>query len=130
MEENLPEPWDIRQILRDTAPRVNINVDHPDDQYTLRIAKLEGSFPQHTHDGDESWFIFRGAVRFEAGGKRLEVSEGQGLRIPAGIAHSPTCLVPDTLVLIVHRKGFATHLPDPLASTGYRELDLLERAER
>ncbi|MFT4269148.1 MAG: AraC family transcriptional regulator [Xenophilus sp.] len=41
----------------------------------------------HFHPQDQWSFVLRGSRCFDVGGKRIEVRAGEGLRIPAGLAH-------------------------------------------
>ncbi|MFU8850172.1 cupin domain-containing protein [Micromonospora sp. SL1-18] len=103
--------WSIDRRLEGHPARTNINVAFVDGAYAMRVAQLRETFPPHRHDSDESWFVYQGRMRVDSEIGSVEVGAGEGVVIPAGVRHSPTCLEPGTIVLIVNRRGQRT-LPD------------------
>lgn len=117
--------WSIEQRLAGHPTRTNINVAFVDGAYAMRIAQLRDTFPPHRHDSDESWFVYKGRMRVDSDAGSVEVAAGEGVVIPAGVRHSPTCLEPGTTVLIVNRRGQRT-LPDDqheFVAAGATDLD-------
>lgn len=121
------EKFDIEASLAPLPPRTNLNVFFVDDRYALRIARVRDTFPAHRHaEGDEGWFVHRGRLRIDTELGPVELSTGQGARIPRGMRHSPTALEEGTLVLVVNVRGMTIdyeHDTDP-ESTGFHERDL------
>lgn len=79
--DRIPEPWSPH-----VAARVN-------DQ-EVRLAKIEGSFDWHHHDGvDELFFVVKGrfVMRFRANDEQWDVAmeEGDMLVVPANVEHMP-----------------------------------------
>ena len=77
----IPEPWSPH-----IAARVN-------DQ-EVRLAKIEGSFDWHFHDGvDEMFFVVKGRfkMRFRAEDEQWDVAmeEGDMIVVPANVEHMP-----------------------------------------
>ncbi len=117
--------FNVQRILEGHPPRTNVNVAAVDGEYTIRIARVTGTFPAHHHDGDEAWYIQSGGLRIDSDLGTVELHAGEGALVPAGAIHSPTCLQEGTTVVVFHRKGFATIPVDAAAldASGYREFD-------
>lgn len=45
-------------------------------------------YPPHSHACDESIWVVRGRITFEAGGRKLYLEPGDRLMLPAGTVHS------------------------------------------
>jgi len=87
----LPELW---------SPRVLGQVN---DQY-IKVARVEGAFPWHTHDHeDEMFLVLRGALtigRAEADGGPVTVQPGEFFVVPAGLHHNTSAEVETWIALI------------------------------
>lgn len=87
----LPELW---------SPRVLGQVN---DQY-VKVARIEGVFPWHTHDHeDEMFLVLRGALtigRSEADGGPVVVQPGEFFVVPAGLHHNTSAEVETWIALI------------------------------
>jgi quercetin dioxygenase-like cupin family protein len=70
------------------SPRV---IGQVNNQY-IKVAKVQGEFPWHTHDGeDEMFLVLRGQLhigRSAADGGRVSVSAGEFFVVPRGIRHN------------------------------------------
>jgi mannose-6-phosphate isomerase-like protein (cupin superfamily) len=121
------EKFDLEALLAPLPPRTNLNVFFVDDRYALRIARVRDTFPAHRHaEGDEGWFVYRGRLRIDTELGPVELSAGQGARIPKGMRHSPTALEEGTLVMVVNVRGMTIdyeHASDA-AGAGFLERDL------
>ncbi len=57
--------------------------------WILRAAAIKGEFHWHSHKTDELFFIYKGFVTIDTKQGPIELGEGQGTVIPAGIEHRP-----------------------------------------
>ncbi len=85
---NIPKAFD--HIRDHWSPHIAANVNGQD----VRLAKIEGAFEWHHHDGvEEAFFIVRGGftMHFRTNEEEWTValSEGGFLVVPAGVEHMP-----------------------------------------
>ena len=74
------------EITEHWSPRV---VAECNDQY-LKIAKVEGEFVWHQHDGeDELFIVHRGALEIEMEAGSVHLGEGDVYVVPKGVRHRP-----------------------------------------
>jgi len=121
------EKVDINALLRPHPPRTNFNIFQVDGSHNLRVARIFGEYPWHSHPShDEAWVVLKGSVTIQTEAGRLPLKAGDAVRIPAGLRHSPTTSESDTTVLIVNSKDFQTRYlhGDSDESAGYTEIDL------
>jgi len=118
--------FNVEQLLAPHPPRTNLYVANLDGRFGLRIAQIRDTFPAHRHpNGDEGWFIYRGRLRIDSEIGSVELSQGEGVVLPRGVRHSPTCLEDGTIVLVMNARDLAT-VPDDagaLTASGYTEVD-------
>lgn len=56
----------------------------------IRLAKIEGSFDWHHHDGvDEAFFVVRGRFVMRFRDRDVAMEEGDLIVVPAGVEHLP-----------------------------------------
>lgn len=68
------------------SPRVIAEVD---DAF-VKVAKVQGEFPWHAHDGeDELFFLLKGQLRIELEAGAVELSAGELFVVPKGVRHRP-----------------------------------------
>ncbi len=81
---NIPAAYD--RIAEQWSPHIAARVNGQE----VRLAKIEGPFEWHHHDGvDEAFFVVKGSftMRFRDGD--IEMSEGDFIVVPAGVEHMP-----------------------------------------
>src|SRR5690606_25589791 len=56
----------------------------------VRLVKLEGAFPWHSHpEADEMFLVWKGRLRLEFRDRTVELDAGQMCVVPRGIEHRP-----------------------------------------
>ena len=81
---NIPDAFE--RITEHWSPHIAARINGQD----VRLAKIEGPFEWHQHDGiDEAFFVVNGGftMRFRDG--EIEMGEGDILVVPAGVEHMP-----------------------------------------
>ena len=74
------------RVTEHWSPKVIAQVN---DQY-LKVAKVQGEFPWHQHDGeDELFFIVRGSLVIELRDGKVRLAEGDFYVVPRGVQHRP-----------------------------------------
>ena len=59
---------------------------------SVKIAKMQGEFPWHSHDiEDEMFLVVKGRLTIKLRDGDLKISAGQFTIIPAGVEHQPVC---------------------------------------
>lgn len=76
--DRIPEPW---------SPHIAARVNGQD----VRLAKIEGAFEWHRHDGvEEAFFVVKGAFTMRFRDHDVAMSQGDFIVVPAGVEHMPT----------------------------------------
>jgi hypothetical protein len=118
---------DIAELLAPHPARKNFNLFWVDGLYTLRTAKVTGTFPWHSHpEADEGWFVVKGKVTIHTTAKDIVLGPGEAVLIPKGTVHAPTADIDNSIVLIVNGRNFRTVFTEPisLSDVGYVEQDV------
>lgn len=94
--DRIPEPW---------SPHIAARVNGQE----VRLAKIEGAFDWHAHDGvDEAFFVVKGrfVMEFRAGNDQWAVAmeEGDLLVVPANTEHRPVADA-DCQVMLIETAG-------------------------
>ncbi|MCP3919504.1 MAG: cupin domain-containing protein [bacterium] len=85
--DSFDEPW---------SPRVVAELNGQ----LVKVAKCDGEFPWHTHEGEDELFqVLRGRMRIELRGRDIELAPGQMFVVPRGVEHRPVA-EPGTAVLL------------------------------
>jgi mannose-6-phosphate isomerase-like protein (cupin superfamily) len=118
------ERTNIDELLAPLEPRKNMNIiSLDDDNYSVRVAKIKGRFPWHSHPhGDEGWLVWKGRMRLESADRSVELGPGDFTVIPRGTVHSPIVLEEGTVVIIFNRTQLGMDLVDESVDLGGFEL--------
>jgi mannose-6-phosphate isomerase-like protein (cupin superfamily) len=83
------------------SPRVVAEVD---DSY-VKVAKVQGTFGWHTHEGeDELFLILKGRLRIEMDDGAVDLGEGDVYVVPKGTRHNPIA-EDECHVMLIERKS-------------------------
>ena len=102
------------------SPRILAQVN---DQY-LKVARVQGEFPWHTHDAeDELFLVLKGLLtigRSPADGGPVSLAPGEAFVVPRGIRHNTSALEETWIALIetistLHTGGEHTPLTRSIA---------------
>ncbi len=96
---NIPSAFD--QINEFWSPHIAARVNGQE----VRLAKIDGAFEWHHHDGvEEAFFVVKGSftMRFRAKDKEWDVAMGEGdfITVPAGVEHMPVAETECWIMLI------------------------------
>ncbi len=81
---NIPAAFD--RIAECWSPHIAARVNGQE----VRLAKIEGAFEWHHHDGvDEAFFVVKGAFVMRFRDRDVEMDEGDFITVPAGVEHMP-----------------------------------------
>ena len=81
---NIPDAFE--RITEHWSPHIAARINGQD----VRLAKIEGPFEWHQHDGiDEAFFVVKGGFTMRFRGGEIEMGEGDILVVPAGVEHMP-----------------------------------------
>lgn len=87
------------------SPRVIAEVD---DAY-VKVAKVQGEFPWHAHEGeDELFFLLQGQLRIEMEAGAVELSPGELFVVPKGVRHRPVAKEECQLLLFERKSTLHT----------------------
>jgi len=81
---NIPAAFD--RVTEHWSPHIAAQVNNQD----VRIAKIEGEFEWHHHDGvEEAFFVVKGAFTMRFRDKDVAMEAGDFIVVPAGVEHMP-----------------------------------------
>jgi mannose-6-phosphate isomerase-like protein (cupin superfamily) len=93
----LTEPWQPRDLC------------HVNDA-VVRLARLDGEFPWHTHDEDELFVCWSGSFRVEMeNAGPVELATGSLFVVPAGTRHRPVAEAGPAYTLLLERPETKQH---------------------
>jgi len=81
---NIPTSFD--KIGEHWSPHIAAKVNNQE----VRLAKIEGAFEWHHHDGvDEAFFVVKGAFTMRFRDQDVAMDTGDFIVVPAGVEHMP-----------------------------------------
>lgn len=84
----IAEPW---------SPHVAARVNGQE----VRLAKIEGAFEWHRHDGvEEAFFVVKGGFVMRFRDRDVAMEEGDFITVPAGVEHMPVAEAECWIMLI------------------------------
>ncbi len=92
---------EIGEIQEAWLPKVLARVNN----HEVKLAKFEGDFLWHKHDGsDEAFLVVQGRMRIDFRDGSVEVGQGSMFVVPRGVEHKPFA-EQECLVLMVESEG-------------------------
>lgn len=96
---NIPAAFD--RIREPWSPHIAARVNDQE----VRLAKIEGAFDWHRHDGvDELFFVVRGRFVMRFRDRDVAMEEGDLLVVPANVEHMPVA-AEECWVMLVENAG-------------------------
>ncbi len=66
----------------------------------LRVAKFKGSYHWHKHEKeDELFIVIKGKIKISTNFGDIELSRGEGVKIPKGVKHCPIATQPSFVLM-------------------------------
>ena len=101
---NIPSSFD--RIAEKWSPHVAARVNSQE----VRLAKIDGAFDWHFHDGvDEAFFVVKGgfSMAFRRGEETwtCQLSEGDMVVVPAGLEHRPVADEGECWIMMIENAG-------------------------
>ncbi len=83
------------------SPRVVARMNGDD----VKVAKVEGEFPEHAHDEtDEFFLVLAGELHLDLPDRTVTLREGGTFTVPRGVRHRPRA-EPGTRLLLIEPRG-------------------------
>lgn len=70
------------------------------NDWVLRAAAVKGEFHWHTHTDDEFFLIYKGEIIIDTDNGEIQLKEGEGTVIPAGVRHKPRAAIRAVVLLL------------------------------
>ena len=83
------------------SPKVIAEINN----YQVKLTKLKGDFPWHSHkDTDEAFIVVEGDLRIDFKYGFVTLSEGEMYVVPMGVEHKPSA-VKEVKIMLIEPKG-------------------------
>ncbi|UCH74556.1 MAG: cupin domain-containing protein [Rhodospirillales bacterium] len=93
------------------------------DDYDIKLAKLEGEFVWHKHDGDDEFFlVVDGHLSIDFRDRTVDLDAGEFLVVPKGVEHRPRA-ERECRVLLIERAGVVNTGDAPAGALTRHTLD-------
>ena len=91
--DRIGEPW---------SPHVAARVNGQE----VRLAKIDGAFDWHHHDGvDEAFFVVKGGFTMRFRDKDVAMEEGDMIVVPSGVEHMPVADQGECWIMMIENAG-------------------------
>ncbi len=90
-----------------TKPWTPVALDTFDDK-VLWIAMFHGEYHEHSHEYDEFFLVYRGAITIWTEKGSVELHEGEGCTVPKGVKHKPGAKIPSYVLMVDAEVASAT----------------------
>ncbi len=90
-----------RKLERAFRPHDLVSVDNG---YHVFTVAYQGVYAEHQHSGDEFIYVLEGVLNVQMAGEVVELRQGEGMLIPAGVRHKPSASG-RALAMIFERRG-------------------------
>ena len=90
-----------RKLERVFRPHDLVSVDH---NYHVFTVAYHGAYAEHQHSADEFIYLLEGVLKVEMAGELVELRQGDGILIPAGVRHRPSASG-RALAMVFERRG-------------------------
>jgi len=92
--------FDIESVIKTIAkPWTPVDLATFDNK-VLRIALFEGEYHEHSHEYDEFFLVYRGAITIWTENGNIELKDGEGTTIPRSLKHKPIAQTPSYVLMI------------------------------
>ena len=97
---NIPASFD--RIGELWSPHVAARVNGQE----VRLAKIDGAFDWHHHDGvDEAFFVVKGGFTMRFRDKDIAMEEGDMIVVPSGVEHMPVADQGECWIMMIENAG-------------------------
>lgn len=95
-------PGSFNRIEETWSPHVAARVNGQE----VRLAKIDGAFEWHHHDGvDEAFFVVKGGFTMRFRDEDVAMNEGDMLVVPAGTEHMPVADQGECWIMMIENAG-------------------------
>ena len=70
------------------------------DNKILRIALFKGEYREHSHEYDEFFLVYRGAITIWTENGNVELKTGEGVVIQKNLKHKPIAQIPSYVLMV------------------------------
>ncbi len=79
---------DLRRLAAKVTTAYDNQVVARINDHVVRLSVMTEAYPWHRHPGsDEMFLVLEGGLRIELPDRAVDLCEGQGFTVPAGLAH-------------------------------------------
>ena len=92
--------FNIRSVIKSiTKPWTPVDLATFNNQ-ALRVALFEGEYHENSHEYDEFFLVYRGAITIWTEKGDIKLKEGEGVTIPRRLRHKPIAETPSYVLMV------------------------------